>query len=163
MFAAIAAALVGVKEQQENLGQMVESFQAATNTRGQPWCASFAWYCIDKTDLYWNYLEPGSPVKSLAHRSASVLSMWNGSSHLKCEPKPGSIVCFQMYRGGKPTAAGHCGIVLTVDGDKILTVEGNTTDSKSIVREGDSVEMKRRSVYGSEAMRILGCIDPWGK
>jgi hypothetical protein len=161
--AAIASAFIGIKEQSENHGQMVDIFQSSTKTSGQPWCASFVWYCIDRVDLYQSYVEPNLATKSTATRSASVLSFWNGSNHMRCDPKPGSVICYQMYRGGNPTVLGHCGIVLNVAGDKLLTVEGNTTDVNSINREGDSVVLKHRSVYGSDTMRILGCIDPWGK
>lgn len=158
---AVAFGMTGVKEQSENLGQMVELFQSSTKTKGQPWCASFIWYCIDKADLYYSFVDPIDSNKSTATRSASVMAFWNGSSHMKCDPKPGSIVCYQMYRGGNPTMLGHCGVVIAVQGDKLLTVEGNTTDVTSVDREGDSVVLKRRSVYGSDTMRILGCIDPW--
>jgi hypothetical protein len=60
---------------------------------------------------------------------------------------------------------GHTGIVIDVklSDSTITTIEGNTGSSGTeVVREGDGVYKKVRSMHGTAKMQVKGYICPWG-
>ena len=73
-------------------------------------------------------------------------------------PKVGALVIWQRYKDGKPTWAGHAGIVTKVNPDgSFVTIEGNTNSEGS--REGDSVQEKvRKNVKVDNGLNVLGFI-----
>lgn len=98
------------------------------------WCMGFVHWCFDQAC---KQLCINNPL----FKSGGVLSVWNHTDPNKrtTQPKPGDV--FIMDFGG---GLGHTGIVLSVDGDKIHTIEGNTNDTGS--REGYEVCKKVRSI-----------------
>ena len=91
--------------------------------------------------------------------------MWSGTPlQLKMVyPKPGYIVAWNHYRDGFPTVMGHCGIVKEVlQENEIITIEGNTSASSGIDREGGGIFEKIRILKPENDMRLLGFIDPFG-
>jgi hypothetical protein len=160
----IAESFIGVKEQGNNRGGMVEEFQKAVDGKanGEPWCMGFAQYCIQKAEAV--YFE-----KSGIFPSESVYEVWNRSplDVRSPVPVPGSLMLWQFWRDGHPTRMGHVGIVKQVYENGFLDViEGNTTQpggATLVIRDGDGVYLKRRTNKGSSQMRILGYLTPFQK
>lgn len=94
---------------------------------GEPWCALFAAFVIA--------LLSGGKIPA----NFAACASWP-ITHTK-DPQPGDVVLFNFENG---TVAHHCGIVVDVLPDRILTAEGNT----SIIpkdREGYGVFLKQHS------------------
>ncbi len=144
----------GVRESGgDNKGTFVERFQRAVDgkARGEPWCAAFVQYCLSAVDE----LE-GS--KHLIPRTEATQPLWN-TSPLHCridKPEVGAIVVWR-----KTSATGHCGIVVKIEADTVVTVEGNTGAGDQ--REGDGVAVKRRPKGQIPGFTLLGYLKPWGE
>lgn len=146
----VARSYIGVREQGgNNRGRQVEEFQRAIGgAAAEPWCMSFAQYCIKAA-------ESATQANSQVTQSEHCLTVWNGSpSELRrSRPEPGSLV---IWRHGN-SRSGHVGIVEAVNSDgTFTTIEGNTSDSSGINREGDGVYRKQRDMDGAGDMRVVG-------
>lgn len=145
----VALSCVGVKEVGgDNRGPMVELFQSVVSSpKGQSWCADFVQSCIA-------YVEAVKGVQSPLTDADFVLKLWddNRAYHAVTPPRRGDLI---LWRFGD-TIQGHCGIVLGGDSLRYQTVEGNTSDSTGIDRNGDGVYPKNRAKGGSSTFRELG-------
>lgn len=145
----LAHRFVGVKESGgDNKGKEVEAFQKAVDgkAQGESWCMCFVQHCIKEIELT-------TGLKSDIFKSEHCMTVWNNtpvSSRLK-DPEPGCIVIWNFVG----TASGHTGIVTKV-GDRLETIEGNTSDGAGIVREGDGVYVRSRSKTGDVKMKVVG-------
>ncbi|MEI6806168.1 MAG: CHAP domain-containing protein [Myxococcaceae bacterium] len=159
---------VGITEQGgNNHGQLVELFQRTAGglANGEPWCMSFAQYCIQEVDAsVVHALVLGCPdKKSQLFKSEHCLTVWNKSQDLKIDtPRPGSLCIWQQGQ----TASGHVGIVVDVNADgSIMTVEGNTSRDLSAGAlaqvEGDGVWLKRRCLDTNGSLRLKGFLRVW--
>lgn len=94
------------------------------------WCMAFVYWCARET---------GGPNPLI--KTGGVLKQWQKvDKTLKFKtPQPHDI--FIMDFGG---GLGHTGIVESVDGEKIKTIEGNTNDTGS--REGFEVCRRTRKI-----------------
>ena len=99
---------------------------------GQPWCASFVSWVMDKTfngdKTARNKALRGSP-------SAAVSELWDNfkrAGAMTNDPQPGDIVIFK-------NGSSHTGLVETVNGKQISTLEGNTGSSNEFNRNGGVV------------------------
>ena len=99
---------------------------------GQPWCASFVSWVMDKTfngdKTARNKALRGSP-------SAAVSGLWDNfkrAGAMTNDPQPGDIVIFK-------NGSSHTGLVETVNGKQISTLEGNTGSSNKFNRNGGVV------------------------
>lgn len=155
-----ASGLVGTRESGPNKGEMIELFQKAVDGKatGEPYCAGFVHYCL-------NQVVGATGNKSAIHKSESVVEMWERTPKMCRLDKPdvGSIMCWQFYKNGKPTRAGHCGIVKEIiDESRVLVIEGNTSEpDQRVIREGNGVWLKKRQILGSKEMKVLGWLLPW--
>jgi len=144
----IAAKYIGVKETGNNkagdskeLLAIFKSDSLTVNgvTDGYPWCAAFVSFCVQK-------LLNNSPSFSMTTppKEASVsrfLNVWAKNNNCLVfprnseffTPQKGDIVVFTFS---------HIGIVESVNGRMITTIEGNTNDAGS--REGSVVARKVR-------------------
>lgn len=152
-FLEAANACVGIMEEGgDNHGKMVEAFQATIGgAHGQPWCLSFIQSMIA-------YVEDRFNVTSnlvLTELCLKLLDDTNISDRFT-DPKTGDIVIWQYGE----TAKGHCGIVIKSDYKVINTIEGNTSPSVFVDREGDGVYQKTRSITGTSNMHVVGFIRP---
>jgi peptidoglycan hydrolase-like protein with peptidoglycan-binding domain len=142
---AIANAEVGVQEVplNSNMGPRVEEFLASVNLGGgYAWCAAFVYWCFNKAAAAKN--KPNPLVCT-----GGVLKSWNLSAGKKITAaeainnpkllKPGQI--FIMSYGG---GLGHTGIIESVNGGFINTIEGNTNNQSS--REGSGVYKRTRKI-----------------
>jgi hypothetical protein len=159
----IAKSYLGIKEKPGNLGWANAEFETKMKKAGwystAPWCAFF-------TKLIW--------LEAYADHAAlkQIINVWfNGGARLTLEnakkngtfatgtvPKPGAIVIWLKGKG----PSGHAGIVMSVNGNTMTTIEGNTNAAGS--REGDQVAEKLRTVtrnYQAEGLNIAGFIYPF--
>lgn len=145
---------LGVVEQGlDNHGPMVEAFQNTVgNAPGSAWCMDFVQSVV-------SYVEQARGLKSQLCASGSVLSVWNSSpnSMRVTSPAPGDIVLWELGTSNK----GHCGILTGTGLDKWFTIEGNTSPSGIIEREGDGVYSKVRKRGGSNDFHELGFLRPF--
>lgn len=152
-----------------NGGQIVSMFQ---NWDGHPdhvpWCMAFVQYCLKWAEYNWEttagYCTMDDHYKVFP--SEHCLTVWNKTPE-ECKtqtPEMGHIAIWAFTKDGKPTGAGHCGIVTgsKLDSRFFTTIEGNTKDGTGMNREGDGVYERVRNVTGSEGFMLLGFLKPWG-
>ena len=162
----VASKYVGVKEIGDNRGEMVEKFQKAVDgkAQGESWCLSYVFYCIKEVDSAFDELA----MQTLKERhtlfeTEHCITLWDKNKDKRIDkPFPGCLIVWQFYKDNKPTSLGHVGIVKEVVGEKVKTIEGNTSSSESVDREGGGVFEKLRRIKVDEGpMRVLGFINPW--
>lgn len=141
----IAASQVGVLEDPpgSNRGPQVEQYLASAGcVPGDPWCASFVYWCFREASKDLNISNP-------LVRTGSCIDHWNRTrgkktTRLKAVNNPSLIhpgsVFIIDHGGGK----GHTGIVKSINSGYIQTIEGNTNISGS--REGLGVAELNRKI-----------------
>ena len=153
------------------LSQVVEMFQAAVDGKasGEPWCMAFVQFCIKMTDgIFDEIFQRTDHGRSRLKLSESVMDVWkNAPEELRQkEPQIGSLIAWQYYQNGEPTWKGHVGVVVDIgEGGAIKTVEGNTSSSDKVEREGDGVFLKTRFWNAkpiNSTMICKGFLKPWG-
>ena len=154
---------IGVKEEGNNAGALVEMFQKAVDDKaqGESWCMSFVQFCLKNATYYYDSLYDACSRMHNIRQSEHCLTVWNKTPK-ECRidtPEIGSIVIWQHGN----TTSGHTGIVVgrKLDSDFFITVEGNTAAWNGVVREGDGVYARTRSVKGSGEMKVLGYLLPF--
>ena len=163
----LAKSLVGIEEEGgDNKGEWVERFQREIDGKavGEPWCAGFVQFCINEIDRRFDAQVNMSQkdTHNKIYRSELCYDIWH-KTPVDCRlmtPIPGCIVVWN-YNG---TKKGHCGIVIEINDKRVVTIEGNTSDSKHIEREGDGIFLKKRDIWKTTGkMRTLGYLNPWKK
>lgn len=152
---------IGINEQGSNKGQLVERWQKTIDglAQNESWCMCFVQHQVIWTDIVFKDLFNDQDSNKL-FRSEHCMTVWNKSIARKIQqPIVGSIAIWN--HDGTPQ--GHTGIVSHVDlsAKKFLCIEGNTGPGDGIVREGDGVFEKSRSMDGAGKMKLLGFIVPW--
>jgi len=152
LFRLAAESCVGIKEQGNNSGPMVELFQETIgNAVKENWCMSFVQSCL-------GYAEKKTGIKSPVFASELCTEVWSKtpkSNRVKLAPAPGAITIWQ--RGN--TIYGHTGVMLEYQGSKFSSCEGNTSDSN--MSNGDCVALKSRSSKATGRLKVLGWIKPF--
>lgn len=130
-----AEAEIGVKEETgNNDGERIAEYLAISNLKGNyPWCAAF---------IAWVFHECGlkAPVSAWCpdwFEPRKVVYYRGGKRNRT--PQPGDV--FGIWFNDKGRIA-HCGLIHSIDGDRVTTIEGNTNPSGG--REGDGVYKKFR-------------------
>lgn len=133
---AAAAADVGVREATgRNDGPAVDRYLAHVGLgKGYAWCAAFVSYHLDGCGVK-NPRSAWSPAFATASDR-----VWTPRKASR-SPLPGDV--FSIYYASLKRV-GHVGLVVSVDGRYINTVEGNTSGPGS--REGDGVYARRREL-----------------
>jgi hypothetical protein len=138
-----------------NRGPLVERFQRAVDgkAQGEPWCAAFVQYLLQEVDRM--PLHVSEPAHVLPQTEATQ-PLWNTSPfHTRTDkPEVGAVVVWRKTPG-----TGHCGVVVSLEGSTVVTVEGNTGTGDQ--REGDGVCIKRRVNGQIPGMTLLGYLKPW--
>ena len=122
----------------------------------QPWCMDFVQTCIA-------YAEAKSGVLSPIPASQGGVDTWKQSAaqhrfaSLANPPQAGDIILWQE-RGSNE---GHCGLIVSLDSLMYSTIEGNTSDTQMIDRNGRGVYAKRRARGGTRTFRELGFLRPF--
>jgi hypothetical protein len=152
---------IGIKERNgDNSGEIVEMFQRAVDQKAQreSWCMCFVMYCLQQADrIAVNVF--GAKGRHNLFISEHCLTVWE-KSPLSCRvdrPVVGSIAIWQMGN----TRSGHAGIVVAISSGGFQTIEGNTGPGAGIVREGDGVFVKNRTLVSSPNFKLLGFLLPY--
>lgn len=128
--------LVGVKEEPKgsNRGDVVDQINrgvrsdAGDRLLGKPWCARFVRYCYEKAA---DETGKAPPFQSVKDTLAAVSSMADVFKGYETEPKPGAAALIKSKIPGGGWK--HATMVVSVDGDRVKTVEGNHNDQVAVV------------------------------
>ncbi len=138
------------------------------------WMGAVGWepgwaYCIAGCEALWRYGYVTVGLEEFYRRQVahlinpSVMQSYhacNRAGRITRKPAPGDIFFMQM--GG--TGRGHAGIVESVDGGWLLTMEANTSAPRSggNEREGDGFFAKRRLIKfdRSSGLHLVGFCHP---
>jgi len=138
---AAAQSQVGVREASGNNDGLPS--QRYANGRREPWCADFVSWCFRQT---------GQPLPGNQRSLASVQHMEDQMKKAgkflpsgAGQPKPGDIIFFKNRSSGGGSGR-HVGIVEKVEGGKVYTIEGNS--SNRVARRSYAVGNGRISGYG---------------
>ncbi len=128
----VAKSQIGVSEEPKgsNWGDQVKKYLAAVHIDfPAAWCAAFVVWCHDQAG-----------ITDIPH-TGGVLDLWNKShaDHAVTTPQPGDVFILDYGKG-----KGHTGLVESVSGEILNTIEGNTNDEGS--REGYEVARRSRPV-----------------
>lgn len=95
------------------------------------WCMAFVYWCVKQA----------YPNEMKLFKTGGVLAQWNKTPKYKRSFKPviGSVFIMDFGKG-----LGHTGFVYGVEGDFILTIEGNTNNESS--RNGYEVAKRKRKI-----------------
>jgi len=135
-FVGILNKYVGKKEEGNNAGEMVKGFLKSIGLgTGNPWCMAFVYaifqeFCTSKG------------IQNPLYKTGAVLTFWNetkkkspdcciDAKKAAADPslvKPGQIFIKSRMGGG------HTGIVLRVDGDSFVSIDGNSSDQVKLNR-----------------------------
>lgn len=113
-----------------NCGSVVKKY---THGLESSWCAGFVSYVLHKAghdDL--GYI-------------LSARQYWNKGKRVN-NPRAGDVICF--WRGSRNGWMGHVGIVESVNGDVITTIEGNTGEYPSVVKRVKYVKGNIKNLLG---------------
>jgi len=146
-----AATQIGVLEKPlgSNRGPEVDAYlKSAGAEPGSPWCAAFVYFCFQQAAA-------GLGVANPVIRTASVLEHWNragaaGIARLgndECIADPALVKPGMIFIIIHPSGAGHCGLVESVTGTLLTTIEGNTNENGS--REGIGVFRRQKRTIAS--------------
>ena len=127
----IAKAEIGYVETPDNITKYGEF----TKANGLPWCGSFC---------NWVLAQAGVKVHKLVSTAAGAktfqdIQRWNTN-----EPKAGDLAFMDFPHDGVDRIS-HIGIVVEVKGDKVVTIEGNTSGTGD-QRNGGMVMVKERTI-----------------
>lgn len=110
-----------------NSGQRVNQYLAAVGLGpGNPWCAAFCFFCADQAGV------PDATWAGLSNRAyCPTIESWARSKGvLSTTPARGAFMLLQMW-DNDGQYSGHIGIVESVEGNQIHTIEGNTSPQGS--------------------------------
>jgi hypothetical protein len=131
--ASILKKYVGKKEEGNNSGEMVKGFLKSVGLgTGNPWCMAFVYGVFDE-------FCKAKGIPNPLPKTGSTLAFWSKvpaenkieKSKAVNDPdlvKPGQI--FIKSRSG----GGHTGIVIKVEGDSFVSVDGNSSDMVKVNR-----------------------------
>jgi hypothetical protein len=127
---------VGKREEGNNSGEMVKGFLKSVGLgTGNPWCMAFVYaifeeFCKSKS------------LTSPLYKTGAVLTFWNESkkkSPDSCIDVKAAIADPSLVKPGQifiksRTGGGHTGIVVKVEGDSFVSVDGNSSDQVKLNR-----------------------------
>jgi hypothetical protein len=147
----VAQRYVGVRERTRNSGPEIDQWLELVRLGpGNPWCAAFVYGCYHEAGL-----ELGAP--NPLPRTGSVWALWNKADDLWKSDHP-SVGAVFIHVTTEHT--GHTGLVVDVEGDYLVTVEGNANAEGS--REGDGVYLKKRPISYADGFIDVGREGPLG-
>jgi hypothetical protein len=124
-----ARGFIGIQEQGANRGAGVEAIQAEAGIpRGAPWCQAMV---------------------LVAHKRCGVVHSMDGRAVSACPPnkvvkeaRPGDVICIS-WNGNR---IDHSGIVEKDEGQRYVTIEGNTSDPQKVRAEGVYRKFRSKSL-----------------
>ncbi|MBC7645020.1 MAG: DUF2272 domain-containing protein [Thermoleophilia bacterium] len=143
----IAAKEIGTKEEGgANKGSRIVDYRKAVTGPGEdpnvaePWCADFTSWVMKQAGVPIGKDGKGDDYTPTIQTQAKADGRWKPNSFT---PKPGDMLEFDWEGDGK---VDHIGIVEKVEGGKIFTIEGNSSDQV------------RRNSYAAGSAKIAGYI-----
>lgn len=132
-----AAAEIGYKEAKTNKTK----YGKAYGLDGQPWCVIFQWWVFQQAGLPLLFCSGRKIASCTAVKDFALgREQWVTSKY-----QPGDLVIFDFT--GKKKTPSHIGIVESVKGNILTTIEGNTSSGESGSQSnGDGVYRKQRNV-----------------
>ena len=130
-FIEVAQSQLGTIEQ----GNNITPYGKFTGTDGQAWCAAFVSWCMNQA-LGGNTNKLNTALRG--GKSAAVGTLWDqfkNAGAMSSTPQPGDIVIYKNNTS-------HTGIVESVNGNNITTIEGNTSGGNGFERNGGMVARK---------------------
>lgn len=117
-----------------------------------PWCAMFVTFCARMVGI------PTSIIPNFASCSVSINTFFNpkGRWHLRTsgyKPKAGDLIYYDWDKDSNPN---HVGIVAGIEGSKVVTIEGNTSNPAGKTKY-DGVYSKKVALTSTT---ILGYAEP---
>ena len=143
-FVAVAVSQIGVMERPANTNNVKynTAYYGKTVYGGSySWCAVFEWWCGREAAEKYGGMNPIPKNANAAYGQDEIVSKKGGKWILKkttstqkrydalSKYKKGDIVCFDF--GAMDAYRDHTGIVHHVDGNYVVTIEGNTSKSGS--------------------------------
>lgn len=125
----------------------VDNNQGNGVSYGYYWCCAFATWCVKTAGV------PTSVVKT--EISCRRLIQWmneksNAAVYHPCTekytPKTGDLIFFNSKTVDDKTQSSHIGIVMCVKGDRVYTIEGNTSVQEGLEANGEYVCVKSYSL-----------------
>lgn len=158
LYETVANSVWSDKQKSDELNKMMKE---AGWQKGWPYCASFVegiWRIA-----YTNLGASDALLKDVCGKlnPSSVQSRHNFGKLITKTPLPGAI--FFMQKG--TTGLGHAGLVVSTDGGKFRTIEGNTSPqvtTGSADREGDGIFAKSRAMVFTphSKLYLVGFLNP---
>lgn len=124
-----------------------------TNKNGYPWCDIFFDWLLFKCFGLENMMKMTGQPKGIANTGAGCgdsMYFYRQIGQIFSTPKAGDQIFFW---NSTKTAKGHTGLVVKVDGNKVYTIEGNTSSAAGVVANGGGVFEKSYDINNS---RIAG-------
>lgn len=140
----VAMSMLGIQASDIDLINAIRS--TVTKPWNEAWCADFLQTCIA-------FVEQAKGVVSPLPATEGVLDLWHRSEAYRIDsPQSGDLILWQLGT----TLQGHCGLITGQDTLTFSTIEGNTSNSNGIVRDGDGVFAKKRAKGGTKTFTQLG-------
>ena len=159
----------GGKDNYTEFNYNMGDFGVGYGTGNYDWCASFVSFCLLQSrcttqnrlsdwcrnhmgDSNYIWREVGCPkwAENLDRTGYYRKSAAKGGDYL---PNTGDLI---FFRWSPEKAIGHIGIVLYNDGERVYTIEGNTSGGTTMVANGGAVHFKNYALDYS-------CIDGYGQ
>jgi len=119
---------IGKKEEGRNAGPMVKGFLSSVGLGvGNPWCMAFVY------DIFDEFCK-AKGVPNPLPKTGGVLYFWGKvPSENKIKPTPLSVLPGQIFIKRR-NGGGHTGIVIKVEGDSFISIDGNSSDMVKLNR-----------------------------
>lgn len=153
MFIKAMEAMIGIQEKGgNNSGPDVEAIQETVGSaENEAWCMATIQTAIAFVEVVTG---SGSRFPVTEH----CLTAFYNSLIKYMNPKRG-YVCIWQHGSGQ---SGHTGAVCEIIGpNEFNCIEGNTGPGSGVVREGDGVYKKLRSLQGAGDMHVKGFLEPF--
>lgn len=132
---------IGVMEYPPNSNR--QKYGEAYGLNGYAWCVMFVW---------WVFREAGFNLRKTASCTDLSNAYKAAGQWVSKEFKPGDIAMFDF--SGKKKITEHCGIIVDIGPNYIITVEGNTGSTNN-ANGGMVMERKRELKFVTGACRPL--------
>jgi len=159
MLCATAKSFLGEREQQPNRSPLIDRWNREIGAPlGSSYCLTFLQWCVARVDDLAQAAGIATKRSALPRLSGCV-QLWERAPEALRQPAPlpGCLVLWQK----NGTWMGHAGLVLDVRVDRMTTLEANTSGGTGLERDGDGIYLRDRSVFGSDAFKVLGFLSPW--
>lgn len=140
----IAAGEVGYKES----GTNITKYGQAYGMNGIAWCVIFIWWVFKQAGI--SHL-----IKKTAS-STALMNWFKDQGRFYSTPQPGDIAFFKWGRG---IGAEHVGIVESVSGNSIVSIEGNTSDRVKRLKRDSAILGYGRPAYSKTSASTYSAID----